>query len=64
MRKICAKYTKNISITCTYLKIWSVQQPISYQTYTFVTKYGEILDQKEVLIILSTLKAPFFQKKK
>ncbi len=33
--------------------------PISQHSWTFATKYDDIFDQKEVLIILSTLKAPF-----
>ncbi len=33
--------------------------PISYHPGTFITKYDDILDKKEVLIILSTLEEPF-----
>jgi hypothetical protein len=37
-----------------------VGQPISHHPGIFVTKYDDIFDQEEVLIILSTLKAPFY----
>ncbi len=50
--KICAKYAQP-------LKQGRVSHPISHHQGNFITKYDDIFDQKKVLIILSTLKAPF-----
>jgi hypothetical protein len=44
---MCAKYAQNM------------RSPENGSPCNFVTKYDDIFDQKEVLIILSTLKAPF-----
>ncbi len=50
---------------CTTLKLWSGQEPISCHPCTLVTKYEDIIDQKEVLSIV-ILQGTFliFQKKK
>jgi hypothetical protein len=63
MLKICAKYAQICVKVCTkYAQLAfgrfsaaHVAHPISRQPGTFVTKYDDIFDQEEVLIILSTL---------
>jgi hypothetical protein len=55
MRKTCANMRK----IHTTLKLWSGQEPLSYHPCIFITKYNEIFDQEEMLVILSTLHTPF-----
>ncbi len=55
-QKCAQKYAKNKH---NHKKWGRVGYPISHHPCTFVTKYDDIFDQEEVLIILSTLKPPF-----
>ncbi len=55
MRKYVQKYAQNMR----NLKTGRVGYPIPNNPCTFVTKYDDIFDHEEVLMILSTLKAPF-----
>ncbi len=59
MRKICAKYALKYALKYAQNMRNPNGYPISHHPGTFITKYDDTLDQKKVLIILSTLKAPF-----
>ncbi len=57
--KICAKYAQKNAQNMRNPKM-GLGIPIPYHPSTFVTKYGDIYVQEEVLMILRILKAPFY----
>ncbi len=62
MRKICAKYKYALKYAQNMRNPKNggrVGHPISHHPGTFITKYDDIFDKKKVLIIVSTIKAPF-----